>query len=127
MRTTVADVRAVIPTGLDNNEINLLAGIANRMVTNNLGTSTALDDATKKDIETYLTAHLIAIGKERQTKIERVDDIWVEYKELIGEGIRSTTYGQAVTMLDPTGIMERSTMRKAFIRAIEQNPDRLTS
>lgn len=122
MRATETDVRSVLNTGLENPEIQRLLGFANRQVTATLS-SAGLTDAVLKDIETWLTAHFIAIGKERQTEEERVDDIWVVHQGIFKEGLRSTTYGQMVLMLDTSGSFNKATKQKVSFHAIPQDPD----
>ena len=125
MRTTEATVKAIIDTGLEDNEITPLIALANRQITNTLGGTTLASDVLT-DIETWLTAHYIAIGKERQTEEERVQDLWVVHQGKFGEALRSTTFGQMVITLDTTGLMENATKQKASITAIPQDPDSAT-
>lgn len=122
MRTTQVDVRAVISTGLEDSEIQSLIALANRQITATLSAA-GLTDALLKDIETWLAAHFIAIGKERQTEEERVDDIWVLHQGIFGEGLRGTTYGQMVLMLDTSGLFDTATKRKVSFHAIPQDPN----
>jgi len=122
MRTTRSDVKAVIQTALEDNEIQILMEMANRMVTESL-LSSSLSTAVLKDIETWLSAHLIAIGKERQPSEEKVQDIWIRYQGKFGESLRSTTFGQMVLMLDTSGAFDSTTKRKVSFNAIPQDPD----
>lgn len=119
MRTTISDVRIVIPTGLEDLEISGLMKIANRMVTTVLST-TVLEESTMRDIETWLTAHLIAMGKERQTREERVGDMWLKFSENKEQFLLSTTYGQMVLMLDTSGSFQSASKMRASIQAIRQ-------
>jgi hypothetical protein len=122
MRSTVTLVKTIMSTGLEDVEIEALIEVANRMVTSVLPTS-SLSEAVLTDIETWLTAHLIAIGKERQTKDERVGDVWVKYNESKGQFLLSTTYGQMVLFLDSTGSFQSSSKLRASITAIKQEPE----
>lgn len=122
MRTTIDSVRAIIPTGLENGEISAIMLVSNRMVTNVLGTSILMGDVLT-DIETFLTAHIIAIGKERQTKEERVGDVWIKFNENKGDSLQSTTYGQMVLLLDTTGSFQSANKMKASIKAIPQDSE----
>ncbi len=122
MRTTKVDVRGVIATGLEDSEIQILIDLANRQVTSTLS-SAGFTDAILKDIETWLTAHFISITKERQTEEERVDDIWVLHQGSFGEGLRGTTFGQMVLMLDTSGSFETASKQKMKFIAIPQDPD----
>lgn len=118
-RTDPTTVKSIMQTGLGDPEINALINIANPIVTRVVG-GEGMTDAVLKDIETYLTAHLIAIGKERQPREERVGDIWVKYQENPKGWLESTTFGQTVIFLDESGNLARRSLKKARIRAIEQ-------
>ena len=124
-RTTAARVKALMVTSLSDDEIEEIIPVANRMVTSVVGGSD-LTSAVMADIETWLTAHFIAIGKERQTVEERVLDIWVVHQGTFGAGLRSTTFGQMVLMLDTSGLFDTATKRKVSFAAIPQDPDSTT-
>lgn len=121
-RTTVDKVKTVIETGLKNDQIERLMEMANSQI-DQLITDTDITVAVKTDIETWLTAHLIASGPERQLQSEKVHDVWITYQGKFGDFLRATTYGQMVLMLDTSGSMDKATKKKAFIRAIEQDSD----
>lgn len=125
VRTTKTLVRTVIQTALEDDEIDALIIQANGMVTRTIGTE-GLADATLKDIETWLTAHLIAVGKERQTLSEKVGDIWIQYEKRGGKGfLEQTTYGQTVLFLDTSGKFQKTSLKRASITAIKQNTDEM--
>jgi hypothetical protein len=92
------------------------------MVTTQLS-GAGMTDALLKDIEMWLAAHLIAITKERQPSEEKVGDIWIRYQRSFGEGLSQTTYGQMVLTLDSSGNLQRSSMKRARVRAIQQDSD----
>lgn len=122
-RTTKTAVRYVIDTALEDDEIDAMITQANLMVTRVVGSAGLADDVLK-DIETWLTAHLIAIGKERQPLSEKVGDIWLTFEKRGGKGfLEMTTYGQAVLFLDPTGNFQKSSLKRASIVAIKQDTE----
>ncbi len=121
-RTTAANVKSIMETALSSSEIEPIITIANRMVTTIVG-STTLTAEVLTDIETWLTAHLMAMGKERQAESERINDIWITYQGKFGESLKSTTFGQMVLILDSTGNFARASKEKAQIRAIPQYPE----
>lgn len=122
VRTDKDTVESIMETGIAVLEIEAIIVFANRMVNTVVGDST-LTEEVLTDIETWLTAHMIAIGKERQAKSERVSDIWITYQGKFGEGLKSTTYGQMVLMLDSTGNFARAMKMKVQIDAIPQYPE----
>ncbi len=118
-RTSNAEVLKISDTALTTSQIDNIIEFANRSVTNTLG-GEGLTIALLKDIETWLTAHLIAVGKERQPEGEKVGDIWLTYQKKINEGLRSTSYGQMVLSLDTSGKFQQSMKQKVSIRAVKQ-------
>jgi hypothetical protein len=121
MKTTAANVRSIMDTGLEDSEINKIIEMADRLIDTNLAEA-GLTDAVLADISTYLTAHLIAIGKERQVIGEKVQDIWLTFPgPEKKEGLRSTTFGQMVIFLDSSGTMLEASKLKARMRAIPQD------
>lgn len=121
-RTTVEIVKNVLDTTLTDTQITSYVNQANRMVTATLG-GEGLTTSVLKDIETWLTAHLIAITRERQPSEEKVGDVLIRYQGKFGDFLNSTTYGQMVLMLDTSGKMQRQTKKRASIRAIQQDVD----
>jgi len=123
VRTTADKVKEVIQTALGDLEINALIAHANRIVTTKLG-GEGLTTALLTDIETWLTAHLIAVGKERAPEGEKIGDIWLTYpKYSTKEFLRTTSYGQYVLLLDTSGKMQEATKQQASIVVIKQVPD----
>jgi hypothetical protein len=118
-RTTPLLVQQVIETALTTTEILEVIQYANRMVTNFLNGS-GLTAAELKDIETFLTAHIIAITKERQTKEERVGDIWVKYYDNPTGWLESTSYGQTAMMMDTSGLLQKQSKKRASFVSINQ-------
>ncbi len=118
-RTTYIEVKSVIDTGLTEAEITMLINNANRMIDYTI-TNSSLSTDQLKDIETWLAAHLIAIGKERQPKEERVYDIWIKFQTVLGTGLHSTSYGQMVLLLDTTKAFLHAQKMKATVDAVSQ-------
>jgi len=104
-RTNSADVKNIIDTDLEDPVINAFINSANLMITKHLGTSTDLSAAQKKDIEMWLTAHLISATRDQQAQEEKVGDTQIKYQGKTGMGLDSTFYGQQVKMLDTSGVL----------------------
>jgi hypothetical protein len=121
-RTTKTAVRYVIDTSLEDDEIDALIEQANIMVTATVGLSVLSSDVLK-NIETWLTAHLIAIGKERQPIVEKVGDIWLQFDKAAAAAnfLELTNYGRTVLFLDPTGSFQSASLKRASIKAIPQS------
>ena len=117
-RVTSKDVTDIIDTRLSNSNINIYIDVANRLVTDILGSDTTLSDAQKADIEKFFAAHLIASTKERQASEKEVREASIKYTGNYGEGLKLTSYGQMVEMLDTTGKMSDIGKIKSSIEAI---------
>ena len=103
-RTTVAEVKTIIETSLDAEDIECYISDANAVVTDVLG-DTDMGATLLSKIEKWLTAHLITMSRERMARIEEVDDARVEYAGRTGLYLDSTTYGQTVKTMDSSGRM----------------------
>jgi hypothetical protein len=88
---------------------------ANEVVNTVLGTSTT----EYKEIERWLTAHMIASTLHRTTSEEKLGDASVVYTGKWGEKLSSTPYGQMVLLLDTSGKMATMGKQTATITAIE--------
>lgn len=118
-RTDVDQVNHIMETSLTDNQIRPIIEQANRIVTSKIG-GEGLTDELLKDIETWMTAHLIALGKERQPLEERVGDIWLKFNENPAGFFNATTYGQTCLMLDTSGKLQAASMKKISFTAIQQ-------
>lgn len=107
-RVTIAEVREIFDTDLLDAVITTFIGTANRIVTSYLGTTAVLTAAELKDIELWLTAHLLAVTRDQQAQQEAVTGgagVNITYQGKTGLGLDATFYGQQVKMLDRTGIL----------------------
>lgn len=102
VRVSATDVKAIIETELVDNIIDVYILSANTLVNTALGSGTS---DILKEIERWLTSHLIAISKERQASKEGAGGANIEYAGSYGEGLKSTSFGQMVLTLDTTGKM----------------------
>ncbi len=106
-RVTEADVKQIITTTLDpiDNFIETAHIIVNANLANN--PSCALSEDELKQIELYLSAHLIALtdGTSRQALSEKLGDASVGYGGAFGENLSYTQYGQTAKMLDRCGVL----------------------
>ena len=121
LRVDADDVKEIIKTNLTDNEITPFITTANLLVNENLA-SDSYSTALLTEIEKWLSAHLIAITKERQAQKVKMDDSEETYGRL-GLHLNSTTYGQMVTMLDTNGILSNLGKKKASIQAIPSFDD----
>lgn len=120
VRVTATEVKEIIETDITDSTIDVYITSANALVNKALGTS-SLGMALLKEIERWLTAHMIASTKERQTKKEEAGTAKVEYTGDYGEGLASTSYGQMVMGLDTTGGMAKLGKKVIMLKAITAN------
>ena len=116
IRTTVALVKEIINT---TEEVSPFIRTASILVDEKLDAETSITDAHKKEIETWLAAHFLAMSLDRQGQQERIGATQITYSGKGGEGLKATTYGQTALMLDTTGTLSRIGKKKARIDVIE--------
>jgi uncharacterized protein (DUF1697 family) len=119
-RVTATEVKAILDGCLlADSDVDTYITAGNALVTEVLGTTT-LTAALLKEIERYLTAHLIATTRHRQTVEEKIGDVAVKYAGKWDLGLSSTTYGQHALMLDITGRLANIGKKRASLYAIKQ-------
>lgn len=101
LRNSVAEVKTIIDTTLDDEQITPFMKTANVLIAEVLAGAGYSDDLLD-EIELWLTAHFIAIRDPRAAR-ERVDNTEVHYQGKTGEGLSHTSYGQQVLILDIKG------------------------
>ncbi|OED34599.1 hypothetical protein AB832_07175 [Flavobacteriaceae bacterium (ex Bugula neritina AB1)] len=101
-RVTDNEVRGIITTSLA--DLSTFRNTASRLVESKLDSS-GLDEALLKDIEMYLTAHLITLSNGI-IESEKLGDASVSYKVPNCNLLMSTYFGQIASSLDPTGILQ---------------------
>lgn len=116
-RTTATEVKEIYSTSLSDSIIEAYIDVANDLVTEKLAGEH--DDTRLEMIEQFLSAHLVIIARDRQAREEEIGDARIIYSEVFGEGLKSTTFGQTVLMLDTSGILNSMSKRKVRIVAIE--------
>ena len=102
-RVTSAEVLEIadFPDLLENDVTPYITS-ANILVNEILGTE---NTGILKEIERWLSAHMIASTKERTSLKEAAGSASVTYTGAFGQGLKSTPYGQMVLTLDTTGLM----------------------
>ena len=72
-----------------------------------------------KEIERWLTAHMLASTLARTTSEEKIGDASAKYTGKWGSKLESTPYGQMVLILDTTGKMANAGKMEASIYAVK--------
>jgi hypothetical protein len=78
------------------------------------------DITVYKEIERWLTAHMLASTLARTTSEEKIGDASVKYTGKWGSKLESTPYGQMVLLLDTSGKMANAGKMAASIFAIPE-------
>lgn len=122
-RVTAAEVKEIISTDLDNDTVDVFIGAANLTVTEIIGDDTSLSDDQKKEVERWLSAHLIACTRQQQPQRQAVDAANIVYQGKTGMGLDATFYGQQVKILDTSGKMAAKLSKKAVsVHAVTTKP-----
>lgn len=117
------DIKAILDTDLTDSQIEAFIFGATEFVDKIL-TGSGLNTVLLKEIERFLTAHLIAATREQQPIKEGAGGASITYQGVTGEGLKSTFYGQHVLLLDTTNKIYNNTMRRsASITAVESFDD----
>ncbi len=113
VRVTATEVRVIITTSLLDAAIDAYIAIANPMVTNTV--TCGLAASVLKEIERWLTAHLISITQERLTTEEKLGEATVKY----ATGGKTQSYWNMVLFLDTCGAFANLGKQAASIKSIE--------
>ena len=112
-RVTVDEVKTIIDTTLTATIITGYIKSANAFVTASLGT--VLTDAiVLKEIERWMSAHMIAATKERQSKKEAAGGASIEYVGYWSTGLNGTSYGQMAIAIDTSRTLSAMAGGKQF-------------
>ena len=118
-RTTATDVRNIMDVLSDTTTdtiINAYIASAHTMVNEVLGTE---DTDLLTNIEMWLTCHMIAVTRERQALKEEAGGAKIEYTGKYDQGLKMTSYGQMVLLLDTSNLFATLGGRGASIYAVK--------
>ena len=101
-RNEVSDVRAIITTAADDTAITACLASANAFLTDLFDATDKISEATIKEIERWLTAHLIASTITQQVSEAKAGSAEVKFQGTTGMRLDATRYGQNAVSLDPT-------------------------
>ena len=116
-RTNATDVKVIIDTDLSDSVVTAIINDANLIVTEVFGSSSGLSSALLTSIEKWLTAHMIAMSRDRQASRKKIGDAENTYGKT-GLRLDATSYGQMVLSMDSSGRFADVGKRPASIVAI---------
>ena len=115
-RVTADEVRQIMDdTDLTDINIESFISGATALMDSLFGSSST---SLLKEIERWLSAHLIACTRERQALKEEAGSAKVTYTGEYGQGLHMTSYGQMAMSLDITGKLAALMMKAVKIYAI---------
>jgi len=118
-RTTAEEVKQILDnSSLEDSVVEAYITAANALVSSTLDSGT-LGDTLLEEIERWLTAHMIAVTRERTALKEAAGGASITYTGQYGQRLSSSSYGQMVMTLDTTGAMAALGGKSATITAIE--------
>lgn len=120
-RVTTEEVRVIIVTDVDDLDITAFIKMANTYL-NGLTWKSTVTEAILIDVETWLSAHLIAVSRDRTTIKEKVGEAQVDYVNEFDQGLKASPYGQMAIILDPSGTLLdlADSKKQATIQAVNQ-------
>jgi hypothetical protein len=99
--------------------VDTFIGAATELITQ-VFTDGSVGDTLLKEIERWLTAHMIASTLSRTTSDEKLGDASVKFTGTWGKRLESTPYGQMCLVLDTSGKMANAGKMGATIYAVEE-------
>ena len=103
-RVTEAEVLAIMNNSLEAADVLPFITGANVFITDLLADGD-LSDETLKEIERWLSAHMVAVSKDRVLKEAGASGAEAKWAGSWGEELSSTQFGQMVLMLDTTNTL----------------------
>lgn len=123
-RVTYTEVNAIMPEDATRTQAVIEGFIASATVfIDTLFSGVTASDELLKELERWLTAHLITVGRERLSKKEGAGGASIEYAVSVGQGLSATPYGQMAVQLDTTGTLSEAADQKksVYFKAIERD------
>jgi hypothetical protein len=118
-RVTPLEVKQILDgCVVEDSNVAVIINSANKFITKTFANDSTMSADDLKEIERWLSAHFISITLHRQTAEEKVGDASAVFTGKWQEGLRMTSYGQTVLMLDSSGLIEKSTKQQASIYAV---------
>jgi hypothetical protein len=123
-RVTTAEVKSIMDNcTVSDTIVSTFILSSDELITKIFGVQTSTEDLMIKEIERWLTAHMIASTISRTTSIEKLGDASVTYTGKWGEKLSSTPYGQMVLLLDTSGLFANLGKANATIYAVKSFTD----
>ncbi len=124
-RVTPAELEEIIDieSSITDARINVFITQANIMVNAAFTGDTTVGDATLKEIERNVAAHMIRALIGLQETDEKAGEVSVRYAGKWGEFLKGSAFGQMALMLDPTGKLAKYGQGQASFGVISYSTD----
>lgn len=119
-RVVAAEVKEIIDGCTTSDEVvEVMIDAASEIITQVFENDTDIGTILLKELERWLTAHMLVSTLHRMGADEKVGDAQIKYTGQWGKKLESTPYGQMVLTLDTTGKIARTGKIAASIYAIK--------
>jgi len=117
VRVTTAEVKEIIDT--DMTDVDPQITLANVIVNSILGDETDLSADQLEKIELLLAAHFVYLY-DPQRKSEKLGDAQDQFNlPVLEKGLDASPFGQQAKLLDTTGKLARTGLKRASLKAID--------
>lgn len=120
-RVTADDVKEIITTTVSDSDIGAYILAADVMIDTYLANETGMSADLLKEIERWLAAHLLSMGKQPQERNVRVGEAEFRIGAQFGKGLEATTYGQVVLQLDTSTKLSNINKPKALFKVLSED------
>lgn len=103
-RVSATEVKEIRDTTLSDSAVDVFIGIANRIVTRELGNEATSQEKT--DVELLLSAHFTTLKEQEEEQVD-FGPRSVTYRGEGGLGLNASIYGQNAMDADPTGSLKQ--------------------
>jgi hypothetical protein len=117
---TVDEVKNIIDTTLDTADIEAYISTATAVL-DNAYTGYTVSTALRKEVERWLTAHLIASTREQQLTEAKAGSASAKFQGKTGMNLYSTFYGQNAISIDTTGALAGLGGKTINITSLEED------
>lgn len=123
-RVSPSGVEDIFDTELETEQLQVWIEIANELVDDISDADSSIDGTRLSKIEKLLAAHF-ASAQDPRIAEDSVGGSSITYQVDVGEGLRSTVYGQQAIALDSSGTLGQATKTRASISDLNaRNIDR---
>lgn len=124
-RVTPNDVRQIMTSDIavEDAVIRTFIEAANLVITNTFEYDATTSSELKRELERWLTAHMLAMTVHKIAQTEQIGDANIRYTGYFGTGLDATPYGQVLKDMDTSGKMLNMGKREVTVYAVRSFDD----